>query len=91
MSGFFASLVSSLIVPALSWAWGKVASLIQLFKKLDFLKDIQTKREEQAELVEKLAEEMKVLIQAGQPVPDELKERFRAENAKLLDISYNAH
>lgn len=90
MSAFLANLVSSLIVPVLSWTWGKVASLIQLFKKLDFLKDVQTKREEQADLVQKLSDEIKALVIAGQPVPDELKEKFRVENAKLLDISYNA-
>ena len=52
-------------------------------------KKTKSENEKQAELVESIAAEIRELIKAGKPVPEELRERLSNENRKLTDSTFS--
>lgn len=77
----------------LNWAWGKISGLFlwlyENFKAKKEYKKIKEQNSEQAKKVESAADEIKKLLAAGQPVPEELKEKLREESRRLIDGAFD--
>jgi Txe/YoeB family toxin of Txe-Axe toxin-antitoxin module len=80
-----------LITVFLNWLYGKAAELFLYLKRLYERKKEYEKIEEgndkQARTVQELADQIRELIKAGQPVPEELKEQLREASRRLADGS----
>lgn len=80
-------LVSALITPVLNFIFNKVVlgigALIRFITEYHTRKKIVEKDLGQAEVVEKIAEEIRNLVKAGKPVPAELEKRLVDESAKI--------
>ena len=74
--------------------WDKL--LIGISRILDWIKEYKTRQDivkdndKQAAVVEAIAEEIKALLNAGQPVPLELYEKLKDESRKLVDRAVNS-
>jgi hypothetical protein len=72
----------------LEFLWQKGQMLLDLlFKWIEEYKkrkEIVKENDKQAAIVEAIAEEIKKLINAGQPVPPELYEKLQVESRKLV-------
>lgn len=71
----------------LNWLYGKAVGLASDFWKYLTSSKAQKENEDQADVVQKLADQIKALIVAGQPVPPELEEKLRNESAKLIALN----
>lgn len=82
---FFAWLIKTVV---LDFLWEKgvslVSWLIAFFKERGVRKKIEEDNRSQADIVRALADQIKALEKAGKEVPDELKEKFREANRKLI-------
>ena len=84
MSSFFAWFVKKVLVEFL---WDKLMAGVQ--KLSDWIaeykkrKEIVSDNDKQAMVVEAIADEIKKLLKAGQPVPPELYEKLKVESRKL--------
>lgn len=77
-------LVSLLVTPVLNWLSDKLGSLLSRLWRWVQLKLRMRARENQAETIREIVEEIKRLLAEGKPVPEELKRRLDDENRKLL-------
>lgn len=64
-----------------------VLKLFSLFKRRQKEEELIEKKDEQADQVQSVADQIKALIQAGQPVPPELTERLKHEASDLRSIN----
>lgn len=71
----------------LNWLYGKAVGLASDFWKYLTSSKEQTENLDQADVVQKLADQIKALIVAGQPVPQTLEEQLRNESAKLISLN----
>lgn len=84
MSSFFAWFVKKVLVEFL---WDKLMAGVQ--KLSDWITEYKKRKEivedndKQAMVVEAIADEIKKLLKAGQPVPPELYEKLKVESRKL--------
>lgn len=62
-----------------------VSTLIAWLKNRKEEHAIEEKNDDQAAIVQALADEIKKLTEAGQPIPADLLKRFRDESIKLRD------
>lgn len=70
------------------WVWGLFSKGVKAIKdwwdtRQSYIK-IGEDNQKMAESVESISEEIKKLIKAGQPVPQELKDKLREEARKLV-------
>jgi hypothetical protein len=84
VSGFFGKILSYLLPTLLDWAKEFFTSKIKKIKENKELKDKAKDRKAQAELVESLRQEILALVDAGQPVPKELRQRLENEARRLV-------
>jgi hypothetical protein len=72
----------------LNWVWGKASDLLlwalKKYKDNKELKEIEEANRTQAEKVQILADEIRLMIQRGEEVPEFLKERLREESRRLV-------
>lgn len=77
----------------LDWLWGKASELISMaveyFKKKSAYKEIDKENKDQASKVTSASDEVKRLVEAGLPVPEELKEKMREESRRLVDGTFD--
>lgn len=73
--------------------WGKmlagIEKLMQWILEYRKRKEIVSENDKQAAIVEAIADEIKALLKAGQPVPKELYDKLEAESRKLIDRTAN--
>lgn len=81
---FIAAIFAKALPAILSWVAGSVSRGISFLVDLFGLKKDQKQNQTQAQIVEDLATEVKKLALAGQPVPEELKEKLRNASRKLI-------
>lgn len=80
-----------IIAAILDWLVTKVGELVRYLKgiyerKKEYEK-IGEENNKQARTVQELADKIRELIKAGQPVPEELKEQLREASRRLADGS----
>lgn len=80
-----------IIAAILDWLVTKVGELVRYLKSIYDRKKEYEKIEEgndkEARTVQELADKIRELIKAGQPVPEELKEQLREASRRLADGS----
>lgn len=81
---FLTGLFSKLLPYALDWVWGKLTVLADYLIEYFSMKKSKTKREEMATTVKEIADEIKRLKLAGEPIPEELKEKLREKSKDLV-------
>jgi hypothetical protein len=80
-----------LVTAALNWLYGKAAEwgglLISWFREKGKQDELTEEREKRAQTLEEISAEIKALVLKGEPVPEELKMRFRNAKSKLVNYS----
>ena len=66
-----------------------IEKLMQWIREYQKRKEIVSENDKQAAIVEAIADEIKALLKAGQPVPQELYDKLEAESRKLIDRTAN--
>ena len=81
-------LSGAVIKAALEWVYGKVVDLFSFISnQIKFWLEankISKENERLADAVQTTADEIRKLIEAGQPVPDALREKLREESRNLI-------
>ena len=82
MQTWLTKLLTGIIV---TWGRDLVGFLVGLFSKYMFKKKTEEINDSQADRVQKLANEIRQLEKEGKPVPQELKDAYENESARLIN------
>ena len=71
------------------WAISLFGYIVAFFRRQSKYEKIEESNDEQAKVIQSVADQIKQLIIEGKEVPPELRERLIAENSKLSNPNIN--